>query len=50
MSADFRLDVTNALNHAVFSSWNTVSTSPQFGLPGAANPMRSAQAAMRVRF
>jgi hypothetical protein len=50
MSADFRLDVANALNHVVFSSWNTVSTSPQFGLPAAANPMRSVQAAIRVRF
>jgi hypothetical protein len=50
MSADFRLDVANALNHVVFSNWNTVSTSPQFGLPGAANSMRSVQAAMRVRF
>jgi hypothetical protein len=50
LSADFRLDMANALNHVVFSSWNTVSTSPQFGLPGAANPMRSVQAAIRVRF
>jgi hypothetical protein len=50
LNTDFRLDVVNALNHVVFPSWNTVSTSPQFGLPAAANPMRSVQATMRVRF
>lgn len=50
ISADFRLDVANALNHVVFSSWNAVSTSPQFGLAMAANPMRSVQTALRVRF
>lgn len=50
ISMDFRLDAANALNHAVFSGWNTVATSPQFGLPSAANPMRSMRAAMRVRF
>jgi hypothetical protein len=50
ISMDFRVDMANALNHVVFSTWNTVSTSPLFGVPAAANPMRSVQAVMRVRF
>ncbi len=50
ISADFRLDATNALNHVTFPSWNTLATSAQFGLPVTANPMRSVQSTMRVRF
>ena len=50
ISADFRLDSTNALNHVTFASWNVVATSAQFGLPTTANAMRSLQANMRVRF
>jgi trimeric autotransporter adhesin len=50
VSADFRLDSTNALNHATFTSWNVVANGAQFGLPSAANPMRSVQATVRVRF
>ncbi|MGA7244348.1 MAG: TonB-dependent receptor, partial [Terracidiphilus sp.] len=47
---DARIDVTNVMNHAVFSSWVTTLESAQFGLPQSANPMRSLQATMRVRF
>jgi hypothetical protein len=59
---DARVDATNLLNHVVFTAWNTtlnpatsaVSTpalsSPLFGLPAAANPMRSLQATVRWRF
>ncbi|MGD0125305.1 MAG: TonB-dependent receptor [Terriglobia bacterium] len=47
---DFRIDSTNFLNHVTFASWNTSITSAQFGLPAAANAMRSLQATMRVRF
>ena len=47
---DARIDATNLLNHAVFSSWYTTLGSAQFGLPQSANPMRSMQATMRVRF
>src|ERR1700739_4465361 len=47
---DARIDATNLLNHAVFSSWVTTLESAQFGLPQSANPMRSLQATMRVRF
>lgn len=50
VSADFRLDATNALNTVTFPSWNVVANSGQFGLPTNANPMRSLQANMRVRF
>jgi hypothetical protein len=47
---DFRIDSTNSLNHVTFTSWNTTVTSAQFGLPAAANAMRSLQATMRLRF
>jgi hypothetical protein len=47
---DARIDATNLLNHAVFSSWVTTLESAQFGLPQSANAMRSLQATMRVRF
>jgi hypothetical protein len=59
---DLRVDSTNLLNHVVFTSWNTTvnptsnpavspaSNSPLFGLPSAANAMRSLQTTMRLRF
>jgi hypothetical protein len=59
---DLRVDSTNLLNHVVFTSWNTTlnptsnpalspaSNSPLFGLPAAANAMRSLQTTMRLRF
>ena len=55
---DLRVDSTNLLNHVVFTSWNTTLnpgsnpalTSPLFGLPAAANAMRSLQTTLRVRF
>lgn len=59
---DLRVDSTNVLNHVVFTSWNTTlnptsnpalspaSNSPLFGLPSAANAMRSLQTTMRLRF
>ncbi|MGA2651746.1 MAG: carboxypeptidase-like regulatory domain-containing protein [Terracidiphilus sp.] len=45
-----RFDATNLLNHAVFSSWVTTINSTQFGIPASANPMRSLQATVRLRF
>jgi hypothetical protein len=45
-----RLDSTNTLNHAVFSGWITTINSQQFGLPAAANQMRSLQTTIRLRF
>ena len=47
---DFRMDSTNLLNHVTFASWNTTVNSTQFGLPTSANPMRSMQATLRLRF
>jgi hypothetical protein len=59
---DIRVDATNVLNHVVFTSWNTTlnstsdpalspaAASPLFGLPAAANAMRSLQTTMRLRF
>jgi hypothetical protein len=47
---DLRFDSTNALNHVTFPSWNATVNSPQFGLPVAANAMRTMQVTMRVRF
>jgi hypothetical protein len=45
-----RVDSTNTLNHAVFSGWITTVNNEQFGLPASANPMRSLQTTMRLRF
>jgi trimeric autotransporter adhesin len=47
---DVRVDSTNLLNHAVFSGWNTTVNSTQFGVPLAANPMRSLETTLRLRF
>jgi hypothetical protein len=45
-----RVDATNMLNHGVFTGWFTTVNSTQFGLPAAANPMRSLQTTIRLRF
>ena len=47
---DLRADAANALNHVAYTSWITTVTSSQFGLPAAANTMRTVQITMRVRF
>jgi hypothetical protein len=47
---DVHIDSTNLLNHAVFTAWDTTINSTQFGLPAAANAMRSLQATVRLRF
>jgi hypothetical protein len=47
---DARIDATNLLNHAVYSSWNTTVGNAQFGLPVSVNPMRSVQGTFRLRF
>jgi hypothetical protein len=47
---DLQVDSTNFLNHATFTSWYTTITSAQFGLPAAANGMRSMQTTLRLRF
>jgi len=45
-----RVDSTNMLNHAVFTGWYTTVNSAQFGLPAAANSMRSLTTTIRLRF
>jgi hypothetical protein len=47
---DLRVNATNLLNHGVFTGWNTTVNSTQFGLPIAANPMRSLETTLRLRF
>lgn len=47
---DLRVDSTNFLNHPTFTSWYTTINSAQFGLPAAANNMRSLQTTLRLRF
>jgi hypothetical protein len=47
---DLRMDSTNLLNHVTFTNLNTTINSTQFGLPIAANPMRSMQTSLRLRF
>jgi trimeric autotransporter adhesin len=54
LNLDVRADATNVLNHVVFTSYNTTVDptlfSPLFGLPTAANAMRSLQMTARLRF
>lgn len=47
---EFRIDSLNALNHVTFASWNSTVGNAQFGLPTAADAMRSLQATLRLRF
>jgi hypothetical protein len=47
---DLRIDSTNFLNHPTFTGWNSTISSAQFGLPTAANAMRSMQTTLRLRF
>jgi trimeric autotransporter adhesin len=49
-SIDLRFDVTNVLNHVTWTSYDTVVGNAMFGLPTAANAMRSMQATLRFRF
>jgi len=50
LNLDLRADSTNALNHVTYTVWNTIVNSTQFGLPAAANAMRSMQTTLRLRF
>ncbi|MGA2736595.1 MAG: carboxypeptidase regulatory-like domain-containing protein [Bryobacteraceae bacterium] len=50
LNLDLRVDSTNALNHVTYTAWDIVQNSTQFGLPAAANAMRSMQTTLRLRF
>jgi hypothetical protein len=47
---DTNVSVTNALNHPVFASWNSVVTSRQFGEPASVGGMRSLQTTLYLRW
>jgi hypothetical protein len=47
---DLRFDSSNTLNHVVFSNWNPIFNSEQFGVPTGANAMRTVAATVRWRF
>lgn len=50
VSADFRIDASNALNVVTYTALDVVANSGQFGLPLAGNPMRTVRSSLRVRF
>jgi hypothetical protein len=50
LNLDVRVDSTNLLNHVVFTGWNTIVNGTTFGLPASANPMRSMQTTVRLRY
>lgn len=50
VNLDVQIAATNLLNHVTYSSWQNSITSTQFGLPAAANSMRSLQTSLRLRF
>jgi hypothetical protein len=50
LNLDLRVDSSNVLNHVAYTAWNTIFNSTQFGLPAAANAMRSMQTTLRLRF
>ena len=49
-SVDLRIEADNVLNHATFTSWNTIWNPTTFGLPASVNAMRSVQLVGRFRF
>ena len=49
-SLDARVSAANLLNHVVFTGWDTTVNSTQYGVPLAANAMRSLETTIRLRF
>jgi hypothetical protein len=47
---DLRFDSANTLNHVVFTNFNPIFGTTQFGVPTGANTMRSVAATLRWRF
>jgi hypothetical protein len=47
---DLRVDATNALNHASYTTWVTNISSSQFGLANPPGAMRSLKVTLRWRF
>jgi len=50
VNLDVQVAATNALNHVSYTGWIPNINSTQFGLPAAANAMRSLQTSLRLRF
>ena len=50
LNLEGRVAATNVLNRVTFASINSVVSSPQFGRPTLANPMRRLQTTLRLRF
>lgn len=50
VNLDLQFAASNVLNHVTYSAWQNSITSTQFGLPAAANAMRSLQTSLRLRF
>ena len=50
MNLDLQIAASNLLNHVTYSAWQNSITNTQFGLPAAANEMRSLQTSLRLRF
>ena len=50
VNLDVRIDANNVLNHVTFPNWNATVNSSPFGLPIRANPMRTLQPSVRMRF
>jgi trimeric autotransporter adhesin len=50
VNLEWRVSATNVLNRVTFANIGTVITSPQFGRPTLANPMRRVQTLFRLRF
>jgi hypothetical protein len=50
MTLSATLMANNVLNHVTYTSWQTSISSTQFGLPAAANTMRTVQMQLRLRY
>ena len=50
VNLDLQIAATNAFNHVSYTGWIPNINSTQFGLPAAANAMRSVQTSLRLRF
>jgi len=50
VNLDIQIAASNPLNHVTYSNWYTNVNSTQFGLPAAANTMRTVQTTLRLRF
>lgn len=50
VNLDVQIAAANALNHVSYTAWIPNINSTQFGLPAAANTMRTVQTSLRLRF